>query len=209
MRPLASPWRRELRLADSMASLDWGHYSPGSDDAFPTPFTMESIVVIALFPFLTPAFVLFFATAVDATFAFALLEPKATLASPLMITSMFPSALINRGAMPPIKLTTKPGTTVAFAKLVKPLFYRRFLFCPSLIDDVFLFHSCLGSSFVTSAQAYLRRQSETGCLRRRFHANNSSSKLRDVNSYDLPGLHEVYGGRDSGGHSPKCGPMIR
>jgi hypothetical protein len=37
---------------------------------------------------------------------------------------MFPSALINRGAMPPIKLITMPSTTVAFAKLVKPIFYR-------------------------------------------------------------------------------------
>src|ERR1019366_7611096 len=105
-----------------MTSLDWGHYSPGSDDAFPTPFKMESIVVIVLFPFLTAAFVLFFATALDAAtdfafafgLAFALTKPKATLASPLTVISMFPSVLINRGATPPIKLITKPSTTVAF-----------------------------------------------------------------------------------------------
>ena len=114
-----------------MTSLDWGHYSPGSDDAFPTPFKMEPIVVIVLFPFVIAAFVLFFETAVDAAadfafafgLAFAFPKPTATLASPLTITSMFPSALINRGATPPIKLITKPSTTVAFAKLAKPLFY--------------------------------------------------------------------------------------
>ncbi len=67
-------------------SLDWGHHSPGSDDAFPTPFLMESIVVIVLFPFLTVAFVLIFATvsrsAADLAFAcglaFACPKPNAT-----------------------------------------------------------------------------------------------------------------------------------
>jgi len=66
---------------------------------------MELIVVIVLFPFLTRAFVLFFATALDFTAVlaadFGLPKPTATLASPLTITSTFPSALINRGAMPP------------------------------------------------------------------------------------------------------------
>jgi hypothetical protein len=38
---------------------------------------------------------------------------------------MFPSALINRGATPPIKLITKPSTTVAFAKLVQTLILSR------------------------------------------------------------------------------------
>jgi hypothetical protein len=56
--------------------------------------------------------------------AFAFPKPNATLASTLTITLMFPSALINhRGATPPIKLITKPSTTVAFAKLVKLLYY--------------------------------------------------------------------------------------
>jgi len=91
---------------------------------------MELIVVI-VFPFLIAAFVLFFATVLDAAdfaldfdLAFALPKPNATLASPLTITSTFPSALINRGAMPPIKLAIKPSTTVAFAKPAKQLFYR-------------------------------------------------------------------------------------
>ena len=114
-----------------MTSFDWGHYSPGSDDAFPTPFKMEPIVVIVLFPFVIAAFVLFFETAVDAAadfafafgLAFAFPKPNATLASPLTITLIFPSALINRGATPPIKLITKPSTTIAFAKLVKLLYY--------------------------------------------------------------------------------------
>jgi hypothetical protein len=116
-----------------MTSLDWGHYSPGSDDAFPTPLKMEPIVVI-MFPLLTAAFVRFFATAFDATTDFALASgltfavPKsnATLVLPLTATSMFPSALINRGAIPPIRLITKPSTTVVFAKPVKKLLYRGF-----------------------------------------------------------------------------------
>ena len=99
-----------------MTSFDWGHYSPGGDDAFPTPFIMEPIVVIAFFPFVTAAFVLFFVIALGATadfaFAFGLTfaspKPSATLASPLTITSIFPSALISRGATPPIKLITEP-----------------------------------------------------------------------------------------------------
>ncbi len=118
-----------------MTSLNWGHHSPGSDDAFPTPFLMESIVVIVLFPFLTAAFVLFFTTALEPAadlafgfgLAFACPKPNTTLASLLTITLIFPSALINRGAMPPIKLITKPSTTVAFAKLVKLIFYRGYL----------------------------------------------------------------------------------
>jgi len=109
-----------------MTSLNWGHHSPASDDAFPTPFLMQSIVAIVLYPFLTAAFVLFFATALEPAtdlafgfgLAFACPNPNATLASPWTITSIFPSALINRGAMPPIKLITMPSTTVAFAKLV-------------------------------------------------------------------------------------------
>lgn len=132
--PLASPWGREPCGTDRMTSLNWGHHSPGSDDAFPTPSLMESIVVIALFPFLTAAFVLFFVTtlesAADLAFvfglAFACPEPNDTLASPLTITSIFPSASINRGAMPPIKLITMPSTTVAFAKLGKLSLYRGF-----------------------------------------------------------------------------------
>src|ERR1039457_4556464 len=91
--PLASPWGRELCRTDRMTSLNWGHHSPGSDDAFPTPFLMESIVVIVLFPFLTAAFVLFFATALEPVadlaigfgLAFACPKPNATLASPLTI----------------------------------------------------------------------------------------------------------------------------
>lgn len=138
--PLASPWCGRLCRTDPMMSFNWGHHSPGSDDAFPTPFVMELIVVIVLFPFLTLAFVVFFAAAFDFAGVFACTirlsfdSPMAiaTSASPLTTTSRFPSALINRGAMPPTKLITRPSTTTAFAKLVKPLFYRRIWFCPAI-----------------------------------------------------------------------------
>jgi hypothetical protein len=110
-----------------MTSLDWGHYSPGSDDAFPTPFKMEPIVVIVLSPSVATAFVRFFVVDLDAAdlavddFSLDLTSPnsKATWASPLTTTSRFPSALTKRGATPPIKLITKPSTNVAFAKLVQ------------------------------------------------------------------------------------------
>ena len=125
-------------------SFNWGHHSPGSDDAFPTPFFVELIVVIVLCPFLTAAFVLFFATVFDfaAVFApvfalaFASPKPKAKSAPPLTITLMFPSALINRGAaMPPIKLINVPSTTAVFTKLVNLLFYRKSSFRPMRSKD--------------------------------------------------------------------------
>src|SRR6266851_3059178 len=117
----------ELGLTDSRISFDWVHHSPGSDDAFPTPFLLELIVFIVLFPFLSLAFVVFFVAAIRFAavpalvfgFAFASPKPVLTLASPLTITSIFPSALTSRGAMPPIKLITKPSTTAVFAKLVE------------------------------------------------------------------------------------------
>jgi hypothetical protein len=90
---------------------------------------MELIVVITLFPFLTSAFVAAFIVAfrfVDVTVldsAFALPKPSSTSASPRAFMSMVPSALINRGATPPIKLIAEPSIIVVFAKLVEPSFY--------------------------------------------------------------------------------------
>jgi len=91
---------------------------------------MELIVVIVIGPFLIPALVVLFVPAVwlpemSVLFfgpAFGLPKPTVTPVSPLTITSKFPSALINRGAMPPIKLLTKPNTTAVFTKLVNFLF---------------------------------------------------------------------------------------
>ena len=37
----------------------------------------------------------------------------------------------------------------------------------------------------------------------RCHTNNKLKTSQTLD--DLPGLYEVYGRRDSGGHSPKCG----
>jgi hypothetical protein len=42
-----------------------GERGISTDDAFPTPFLMESIIVIVPFPFLTAAFLLFFTTALE------------------------------------------------------------------------------------------------------------------------------------------------
>jgi hypothetical protein len=94
--PRFSLGARAMRLGAGMTSFNWGHYSPGSDNAFPTPFLMESIVVIVLSPFLTAAFGLFAIFLGAAGFHFGLsLKPTTTLASPLTVTSMLPSALIN------------------------------------------------------------------------------------------------------------------
>jgi hypothetical protein len=132
---------------------------------------MESIVVIVLPRFLTAAFVLLFATASDSAadfafavgLAFAFPKPTATSTSPLTATLIFPPALISRGAMPPIKLITMPSTTVAFAKLVNPLFYRGGLCRITLPSD--------------RTRKGRRAHAEDDCLPVRFNARDWWARL--------------------------------
>ena len=143
---------------------------------------MESIEII-VFPFFTAAFVFFLDAvlehadfALDFFLAFAFPKSKAMSARPLTDISIFPSALVNRGAMPPIKPVTMPNTTTVFAKLARTSILPQVPILPvrpasscvpnSMFDEVFPGYNRHGSRQLNLWDDFINKALKNLCLAR-------------------------------------------